>query len=294
VTEKRYRIAAAAELTGLSEGLLRAWERRYRVLVPTRTAGGYRAYSEAELEVLRALKKLTDRGVPISEAVRQLPAIKRSVRERVGGTAPSPEQVAKWTRAVLVAAERLDQHAVARVLDDASRGTDAVSLFESLLAPLEREVGERWHAGTLSVAEEHLVTGAVRELVMSLLQRAPRRSKRHVVCACFPDEQHELGLMGAALRFRHHGWRVTFLGALTPPEHLGKVVRVTRPELIALSAVSDPGEQAFARTLGALVAERGRALVVVGGRAAERYPKLVEKAGARLVVGEAQWAELLG
>lgn len=294
MTGKRYRINVAAKLTGLSAGVLRAWERRFGVLDPQRTPGGYRAYTEADLAVLRELKKLTDEGLTISEAVRQLPDIKRMARRAVEpGVTPRAQQVSRWQHEILLAAERLDQPAVERVLELASRTTGAVTLFDTLLAPLQREVGDRWHAGQLSVAQEHLVTSAVRELVVSLLQRAPRSAKRHVVCACFPDEAHELGLLGAALKFRHHGWRVTFLGARTPVEQLGTVVRVTRPRLVALSAIADPGASAFTRTLARVMAERGDASVVVGGRAAERHAAAVEAAGARLVRTDAEWTALL-
>jgi DNA-binding transcriptional MerR regulator len=298
--ERTYRINIAAEMSGVSEGLIRAWERRYGVLKPKRTASGYRAYTELDIELLKRLKQLTSEGVSIAEAVKLLPALRREVKEALD-TASSPrraplgDQVERWRQEVLVSAERLDQQSIERVLDEAMSSLPPVTFLEQVLVPLQREIGERWHAGVLTIAEEHLVTQAVRQRVLALLHQAPRRAKHHVVAACFPTEDHELGLMGAALRFRHEGWRVTFLGARTPVDHLARVVRAVLPDLVALSAVEDDGAEALQATLAAIKAALPEdAKVVVGGAAASRHAELVMASGMACVTDEAGWAALLG
>lgn len=295
MTGKTYRINAAAERVGLSADVLRIWERRYRGLSARRTSSGYRAYSEFDLEVLRRLKRVTDSGVSIAEAVKLLPTIRREVRAlKKVPLAPLPKgQVERWTQRILDAAGRLDQARVGELLDEAMAALEPVTYFERLVAPLERLVGERWHAGELSVAEEHLVTAAVRQRVMALLLRAPKGTDRHVVCACFPNEEHELGLFGAALKFHHAGFRVTVLGARTPAEHLARTVRVTGATLVALSAIYDEGPAAFASTLESMVAGHQGVRFVVGGRAAETHRTAVEQAGASLVQSDEAWRELL-
>ena len=113
--ERTYRINVAAEMSGVSEGLIRAWERRYGVLKPKRTPSGYRAYTESDITVLKRLKQLTEEGVSIAEAVKLLPSIKRDVKEqldkaeRATPRAPKAGQTDKWRHEILVAAERLDQ-----------------------------------------------------------------------------------------------------------------------------------------------------------------------------------------
>jgi DNA-binding transcriptional MerR regulator/methylmalonyl-CoA mutase cobalamin-binding subunit len=298
--DRTYRINMAAEMSGVSEGLIRAWERRYGVLKPRRTPAGYRAYTESDITVLRKLKQLTAEGVSIAEAVKLLPSIKRDVREeldkpeRAHPKAPKAKQAQKWRQEILVAAERLDQQAVENLLDEGMASMPPVSFWEQVLAPLQREVGARWHQGTLTVAEEHLVTQAIRQRVMTMIHQAPRRSKRHVVCACFPKDDHELGLLGAALKFRYAGWRVTFLGARTPAEHLARVVRVVQPQVVALSCVHDSGAEAFEETLTEMMLERGEGSVfVIGGRGAEQHPDIVSALGGKLVATNDEWQLLL-
>jgi DNA-binding transcriptional MerR regulator len=298
--ERTYRIHIASEMTGVSEGLIRAWERRYGVLKPRRTASGYRAYTQADIEVLKRLKKLTEEGVSIAEAVRLLPKIKKEAKEHLEAQesprkAGSVEQQARWRQEVLVAAERLDQQTIEAVLDEAMSSLPPVAFFEDVLVPLQREVGERWHDGQLTIAEEHLVTQAARQRVLTLLHQAPKRAKAHVICACFPSEDHELGLMGVALRFRHSGWRVTFLGARTPPEHLARVVRAVAPELVALSAVGVGTEEEFSQTLSEyLAALPPKTKLVVGGAAGLKFSDAAKRLGAMGVDSVSDWEQMLG
>ena len=64
---KGYRIKTVSRMAGMSPELLRAWERRHGVVTPQRTTGGYREYSEAEVERLRLLALLASRGYSIGE-----------------------------------------------------------------------------------------------------------------------------------------------------------------------------------------------------------------------------------
>ncbi len=286
-------------MTGVSEGLIRAWERRYGVLNPRRSPSGYRAYTETDIEVLRRLKKLTEEGISISEASKMLPQLKRESKaalqsQDVGPRAPLQAQLLKWRNEMLSAADRMDQQAIEQLLDQAMASMPPMSFFEDVVMPLQREVGERWHAGRLSVAEEHLVTQAVRQRVMMLIHNAPRRTKRHAVLACFPLEDHELGLLGAALKFRHAGWRVTFLGARTPVEHLARVVQGVRPDVVALSVITDPGAAALKDQLQAIKeALPAETQWLVGGSAAQSHASVVKEVALLAPQTEDEWQALL-
>ena len=158
-----------------------------------------------------------------------------------------------------------------------------VAFFEEILVPLQREVGERWHDGHASPWPRS--TSSPRRPASGCSRcctRRRRRARHHVVCACFPTEDHELGLMGVALKFRHAGWRVTFLGARTPLEHLARVVRAVAPDLVALSAVQPKTPPSLRATLQQLMAALPpKTKVVVGGAAALQSRAVVDCAGAR-------------
>jgi methanogenic corrinoid protein MtbC1 len=167
--------------------------------------------------------------------------------------------------------------------------------YDEVLVPLQREVGERWHAGTFSVAQEHLVTQEVRARLISLLHAAPMKGRRRAVLACFPDEQHELGLLGTALRLRHSGVMVTLLGQRTPAAEVGRVARDLKAELVGLSAVTDHGAREFEETLSRIVGAAPKATAVwVGGPAALVHREVCERLGVHVFERGEDWAKLLG
>ncbi|RYZ43377.1 MAG: MerR family transcriptional regulator [Myxococcaceae bacterium] len=299
MAERTYRIHIAAELSGVRVELIRAWERRYGVLVPERTPAGYRVYTDRDVALLKRLKGLTDEGVAIREAAKLVPQL---MAELDAGPAPAREakspvggvtQPESWRASVMAAAEAYDQPRVSRILDQVLSALPPLRAFEDVLVPVQREVGERWHAGTLSVAQEHLVTQVVRERLVSLLHGAPEGGRRHAVLACFPEEEHELGLLGAALRLRYAGVRVTLLGQRVPAEGLGETVARARPDVVGLSAVTNRGATVFEDVLRRLREALPKELPVwVGGPAAQAHADVCERLGVKLFLREDDWTRL--
>lgn len=297
MAERTYRIHVAAELSGVRAELIRAWERRYGLPRPERTPSGYRMYTEQDVALLKRLKQLTEEGVSISEAVKllpQLPVERTEVKEMLAGEV-SATRMEAWRSSVLAAAGAHDQGRVSAVLDQVMGALPPLKAFDDVLAPVQCEVGERWHEGRLTVVQEHLVSQVVRARVVSLLHAAPENAgARHAVLACFPDEEHEIGLQGTALRLRHSGIRVTLLGQRVPAAELGQLVADLRPDLVGLSAVTNPGEAAFAATLGQLMAALPKGMPVwVGGPAARAHQEVCQRLGARAFLSQEDWAALL-
>jgi len=299
MAEPLYRIHAVAEMVGISENLLRAWERRYQVVSPRRSPSGYRGYSRADVELLRRVTQLTREGMAIGDIAALLPTLRREVKG--AATAPATAtpatdaggQLEGWLEAVLSAARALDQAKVEEVFDQAMATLPPLQVMDGLLMPLQLKVGDLWHKGELTTGQEHLVSYAVRARLTAMLQAAPRQSRRHAVCACLATEEHDLGLLSAAVRFRHHGFRVTYLGARTPTEQLVEAVEQLKPDVVALSAVVDPGLAELKRALAKVSAVLPRgARLAVGGPGAERHQAAVDAAGALLVTADS-WPKLL-
>jgi MerR family transcriptional regulator, light-induced transcriptional regulator len=78
-------------------------------------------------------------------------------------------------------------------------------------------VGERWQDGRLSVAQEHFATNLIRGRLLGLARGWGAGSGHRAVLACVPGELHDIGLIVFGLCLRERGWRITYLGADTPP-----------------------------------------------------------------------------
>ena len=131
-----------------------------------------------------------------------------------------------------------DAAAAADVVGHAqARGWGAEQIYLDLFVPAQAAIGARWHAGTLSVADEHLATeitlGEMERLRDRLIARAT--SGRHAVVACVEGEAHAIGARMLADFLRIDGWTVDYLGANTPTADLVELVARRRPALVALS-----------------------------------------------------------
>lgn len=300
--ERLYRIRVAAEQVGVTEALLRAWERRYGLVKPQRTEAGYRAYTEADLALLRRVKRLTDEGLSIAEASRLAPQLRLELALSQGeGPTPVGEtlevssvRIRGWVQALVRCASALDQRQVDEVIADALVSLSLVDVYERVLAPALVEIGELWQLGELSTGGEHLVTQAVRARLLGALSGPQGRGGRHVLCATIAGDEHDVGLMGAAVRFRSAGYRVTYLGPNNPAEAIARVAVRSRPDLVAIAAQFDQGEERFRRALEALLAELPRGTrVVVGGAGARAHRAVAAELGVELLDGRAQWQALL-
>ena len=292
---RTYRIARAAALTGLSEEVIRAWERRYGVPRPQRTPSGYRVYTEDDIAVLQRLKQLTGDGMAIREAAALVPTLQDEPRaEAVSDDGAEPAEIARWHRAIVTAARRLDQAAVDDVLNHAFAALSPLAVYDLLVVPVERELGRTWQDSRLGVTEEHLVSHAVRTRLATLLQTGPKAARRHALCACFPEELHDLGLFGAALRLREVGHRITFLGQRVPVQQLVGTMRAIEPDVVAVACVTDPGAKQVRQTIAVIGAGRRRGMTLIaGGVAAERHRALFRRAKMEVVGQDADWKPIL-
>ncbi|MDF1564130.1 MAG: MerR family transcriptional regulator [Deltaproteobacteria bacterium] len=279
----RHRIQAVVEATGVPAPTLRAWEKRYGFPIPRRSAGGYRLYTEQDLEAVRRMNALTSEGIPAAEAA-------RLVRERMLAEAEpeSGEERSGFDQArdrILSAVQVYDSLALEEALALALGLGRAAVIYRRVLEPALIEVGERWHAGTFSVAQEHLCTQVVEKhlrLLSTLVQPPPPAPV--VLLACIEEEQHQLGLYGVSLELAALGARAVILGAATPPDALGHAVAALEPAAVGLSAAARPPKAA------ALMRAYGRACGAVpwilGGLAASELSSAVQGAGGLVAPGD--------
>jgi len=247
-------IAALTRRTGVPADTIRKWEQRYGVLRPQRTAGGQRRYSELDVARVEWLKARLAEGYRIGEAASLLGA--------GGAVAASPEELRDG---IVARAQESDVDGLSRLVDQALALHPLEEAFGDVLAPALVEIGERWHAGRLSVAQEHLASGAVRAALQRLLADARASVRGVAVLACAPDERHEIGLLMLGVLLRADGWQVAYLGAETPVAEAASLAEQLHAALLCFSASTRPRAGAVARELRKVRVAPGTH-VLVGGR----------------------------
>jgi MerR family transcriptional regulator, light-induced transcriptional regulator len=284
-------------LTGLSPDLLRAWERRYQVVKPTRSPNGRRVYSDADIERLRLVLRATLAGRTIgqvaslsTEALAAL--VRRDVRVEAQGAVvtgsfrapdfarpPSPEgYFTDCVRAI----ERLDGPELDATLRRAAIALPAAALLDGLVVPILERLGTGWREGTLRPVHEHLASGIVRRLLDSVIATAgsPLRSANLVV-ATPVGQVHEFGALLVAATATVEGWRVTYLGTDLPAEDIAEAAVRTRVKVVTLSVVTSAGDAGLEVELRRLRTMLPKDVtLIVGGAAARLYSGVLRELGA--------------
>ena len=216
------RIGELSRRTGVRAETIRAWERRYGLIEPARSAGGFRLYSPADEERLHAMRALIAEGVAAAEAATQ-------ARSGGGAAVPSvrsPDAEADRLRAAL---EAYDEEAANAVLDRALSAFSLDVFTGAVVLPAMAEIGNRWAGGEASVAQEHFATSVVRGRLLAISRGWGSGRGPLALLACPPGEQHDIGLIAFGLSLRNRGWRIVYLGQDTPLDTLAETVAAARP-----------------------------------------------------------------
>jgi DNA-binding transcriptional MerR regulator len=238
----RFRIRVVAKITGLSLDTLRAWERRYKAVVPERSDRG-RQYGAEHIERLLLLNQLVQKGHAIGGIASQSDEELRALLTQQPSQPVSvPTPPADMLAPILAAIESFD---TLRASDELSRLAAVLSpreLVHQVAVPLMREVGIRWHNGTLAIAQEHLVSQMLRTLLGSMLRLfRPLNPAMTMVLSTPAGESHEFGILAAAMLASLGGVEPVFLGPNLPAREIADAARRTSAKVVALS-ITFPSE----------------------------------------------------
>lgn len=268
------RIGELSRRVGVTPELLRAWERRYGLLQPTRSPGGFRLYSNADEARIRAMKQHLEGGKSAAQAAQAV------LLDGAGREAPAPD-LSDARAGLQQALERYDEVEANSLFDRllATFGTDTV-LVEVVL-PLLRSLGVGWAEGRVTVAQEHFASSVLRGRLLGLARGWGRGTGPTAVLACPPGEQHDIPLLLFGIALREEGWRITFLGSDTPIATIESAAAAVPANAVVFAAVTPERLLAVEPELSALTR---RTRVAIGGAGAD--PALAERLGAVFLHGD--------
>jgi DNA-binding transcriptional MerR regulator len=267
-----YNLKAVINEVGLSASTLRAWELRYGLPKPQRTAGGHRLYSMQDIEMLKWLVERQKEGIIISQAVemwkvRDLGEQNTSIRAQAAipeikvGEGMLDQLREKWTEACMA----FDDQAANRVLDQAFALAAPETICTEVLQKGLARIGEGWYSRSISVQQEHFTSAiAIRRINTLLVAVAPPTQRKRILVACPPGEVHEFILLLITYLLRRRGWDVIYLGANVPLRDLDAAIDSARPSLV-LSAAQTLINAASLRTMSEFLFGQSVPLAFGGG-----------------------------
>ena len=290
---KIFSIQAFAEKVGVSTSALRAWERRYQLFDPDRSAAGYRTYGTQDLLLYWYVDLQRTQGQSLAQLAKNgRSSLLKEAREFLE-TIDSP---ALLVVGLLRAGKFADTFRFLDVLGAVCESP--VELANHCIKYMEK-VGDAWHQGELGIAAEHAFTAQVKHfLTASLFQdpsaSATEKSKSNAsclaICSSPEGELHEIGILRVAVHLKEWGFQIVYLGANIPLDSLLECAKECSATLICVSSTRALEAQTFLRQISAHpVFEELRArktLCVVGGsgvRMATMDPVVLQKKGIHLI-----------
>ncbi|MDO5500125.1 MAG: MerR family transcriptional regulator [Propionibacteriaceae bacterium] len=225
-------IKGVAQLVGLSTSTVRAWESRYQIVHPRRSTAGYRLYSDADVQVLREMKRLIDLGLSASAAAehtRELHAVGEDL---------------------VRAAAAFDHARALRLFEERLAWGSFEAVVDTWLLPALVRLGEAWARGEVDVASEHAIAGALQRRLSAAFDAAGADNGEGIdVLTGLPaGSHHELGMLAFATCLRRCGVRVLHLGTDLPAAQWTRACEVHSPALAVLGAPMHRDADAVAET----------------------------------------------
>ena len=266
-TEELVQIGDLARRTGLSVDVLRAWERRYGLLRPRRSDGGFRLYSSRDEDIVRAMLAQIDRGFPPAQAAKLALA-----QPTLPSSTVPPRLAAPWADGALTLA-RADLYAALtgfhgnrahQLIDELFAAFTIDAALSEVIVPCLADLGDGWKRGAVTIAQEHFASNLLRERLLGLARPWDRGSGPRAILACPPNERHDISLICFGIVLGRSGWRITFLGADTPIGTVAEAADDLEPNLVVLASILDgrltavtPAIRELAATLPVHIAGKG-------------------------------------
>jgi DNA-binding transcriptional MerR regulator len=273
-------IGELSRRVGVSPDVLRKWERRYGILQPGRTSGNHRLYSRLDEARVRVMVDHVRRGMSPAQAAEMAVSARFRITSDTAPTA-TLDHVVLGRERMLDALTRYDESAADQVLEKLLARVESTTVVRDVFLGLMREVGDRWAAGRISVAQEHFATGFVQGRLLGLARGWDHGLGPRALLACPSGEHHTLGLIAFGISLHQIGWRVTYLGQDTPAAMISEAADAVKPRLTVVAAVV-PGR--LDSVMGELAILSRRWALAVGGGGTS--PGLADRLGARYLSGD--------
>ncbi len=249
-----FNLKAVVHETGLKPDTIRAWERRYGVPRPRRTAGGHRLYSQRDIDLLKWMNARQHEGLSISRIADLWKSLEAEGQDPLQATShgvvlkPVPlgdvGELANLRREWVNTCLQFNEPRAEQMTMQAFALFPLEIVVTDLLLRGLSEIGESWYRGEIAVQQEHFASMLVMRRLQVLIAASPAPTlSERIVLACPPEEQHTISLHVSHLFLRRQGWEVIDLGANVPLDRLEQMLMSIRPQLLIVSAQHLPTSQ---------------------------------------------------
>jgi len=288
-----YAIRYVSQRTGLTPHVIRAWEKRYKAVVPLRSPKNRRLYSEEDVQRLLLLKRVTDEGHNISHIAKLDSSALLELARQEASMAPwatnsksrhlQQKAAQDYRNECLSAVINLDPDRLNRSYDQATVHLTRSALLKEVIVPLFEEIGNLWRNGSLKIINEHMATSVTRTLLLNMLgATAGSDTAPRIVIATAVGQWHDMGALTVALTAAEYGWHPLYYGPNLPVEEIAAAVEQSSARAVAISITHLLEHHPLVNELRKLRRYIGNDLIIyVGGQAVSAHPQIIEEINAK-------------
>lgn len=249
--------------TGVSEGRLRTWERRYGIPQPDRAASGHRKFTDDDLYVIRRMSALIDSGMGAAEAA-------NAANTESGDERPepvTPDRANPLVDLFVQKAHDMDERWMVRILRDSVFSSGWAPTMERVVFPSMRRLSRDWGEARLSVAHMRYALETVRALLSAeIVKLGPVEEPRaSILLAASEDDEYDLAALALSLFLRLVELRVYFVGRSVNCHCLIQAARQLGPEALIIIGTRRASPGNMNRCARAIVASKLPTQLFVGG-----------------------------
>lgn len=244
---KKFNIQLAAQLSGLSAHTIRAWEKRYQALVPSRTANGRRLYSTSEIDRLIILSQLTQLGTNIGQIARLSDEELKETYEKLMQNAGLPTQKSNTARGLnleeiksklLDAVGKYNVDVISQLLSEAKNELPPKIFALDIIEPLVTEVRLRRDNNSFHDAQAQALFALAKfhagNIIYSHFEKG-LKSANKIVLTSVEKEHHTFPLLISALLCCHHKKFFYYLNSNLPASSIIDAVYATEANILILT-----------------------------------------------------------
>ena len=289
--ELKYSIKSVVNLTGLTDHVIRIWERRYNIVEPTRTETNRRLYSIKDVEKLQLVSKALEIGHSIGRIANlSIPQLRELVGEKFKFQNNFKSQDNESLESIYInrcieAIKNLDAKKLENELLQGLIHFSQPKFLANLLTPLLERIGELWKSGEIRIVNEHVSTAVIRKLLTSLIDNnAVGINAPKIIVATPKGQHHELGALIISVIASADGWNVTYMGPDLPGEEIAAAIENLHPKIVALSVVYPNDDFTLEREMNKLkgLLNNG-SKIIAGGKSAVAYKSALDSMNAKII-----------
>ncbi len=266
----KYSIKDLETLSGVKAHTIRIWEQRYGLLVPERTATNIRSYNDVELKKLLQANVLYNNGYKISKIAA---FSQKQILEEIDFLSRKEDARSVAIEALTIAMIEMNEHSFDDILNSKIEAQGLDKTMEDIVYPFLSRIGVLWITGVIEPAQEHFISNLIRQKIIVAINNVPNKlEEESPVCIAFlhQDEMHELGLLYYTYHLKVVGYKVIYLGQMTPYSDVIKTSEINKPSLILTSFVKVIDQDWFDEYVQKLCKDFSYCNVVISGIGASK------------------------